>query len=70
MANLLQARGSEHSFSSLRDPVEGKCPLGGILTRRHAFVNPPVELHLMLAGSAVAFVIYFALSWLRAVFGF
>jgi AGZA family xanthine/uracil permease-like MFS transporter len=28
------------------------------------------ELHPMLAGSAVAFVIYFALPWLRSVFGF
>ncbi|HWU36696.1 MAG TPA: NCS2 family permease [Candidatus Acidoferrum sp.] len=28
------------------------------------------ELHPMLAGTAVAFVIYFALPWLRSVFGF
>ena len=28
------------------------------------------ELHPMLAGSAAAFVIYFALPWLRSVFGF
>jgi AGZA family xanthine/uracil permease-like MFS transporter len=28
------------------------------------------ELHPMMVGTAVAFVIYFALPWLRAVFGF
>ncbi|MBI4841497.1 MAG: NCS2 family permease [candidate division NC10 bacterium] len=28
------------------------------------------ELHAMMLGTAVAFVIYFALPWLRAVFGF
>jgi adenine/guanine/hypoxanthine permease len=28
------------------------------------------ELHPMMVGTAVAFVIYFALPWLRAAFGF